>query len=153
MDEHILFHNAGVKISNQQLIVPGHVYALNDIESVEFIKVEPKRTVAFVLLLVGMFLLLREGNLFALGGFSVLMSIVIWISGNTQYSLVINTAAGRKEVLSTMDRAYIEKVMQVLDTAMLHTPHEKSPVGQITTGQTKVAEAFEPTSDISVSAS
>lgn len=147
MDEHILFHNAGVKITSQQLIVPGHVYVLNEIESAEFIKVEPKRTVAIVLLCVGMFILLSEGHLFALGGFSVLMSIVIWISGNTQYRVMINTATGNHEVLSSMDRAYVEKVLHALDAAMLKSYPK-------TTSSANSVDAFEHnTNDISVGTS
>lgn len=136
MDEHILFHNAGVKISNQQLIVPGHVYALKDIESVEFTQLEPKRTVALILILAGLFLLFREGNLFALGGFSVLMGIVIWITGNTQYSVIINTSSGRHEVLSSMDRTYIEKVLHALDAAMLKSAHHRPATGHANPLQT-----------------
>jgi hypothetical protein len=136
MDEHILFHNAGVKISNQQLIVPGHVYALKDIESVEFSELEPKRTVALVLILAGLFLLFREGNLFALGGFSVLMGIVIWITGNTQYSVIINTSSGRHEVLNSMDRAYIEKVLHAMDAAMLKHEHYRPVTGDANPLQT-----------------
>jgi hypothetical protein len=124
MDE-ILFNEAGVKISSQRLTVERQVYALKDIDSVELKKTAPKRMVALAFLLSGLFFMLDEGKLFALGGFFVLIGIVLLISGTTQYTIVLNSDMGRNEVISSSDSVFIEKVLQVLDSAMLNQAHPK----------------------------
>jgi hypothetical protein len=119
MDEKLLFSNADIKVSNQHLNVRGKVYAIADINQVELTFVEPKRILATILFLLGLFLLLDEGNLFALGGFSIILSVVFWISGGTKYAVVIHSAAGEKQVFVSDDRLLTEKIIYALDNAML----------------------------------
>jgi hypothetical protein len=117
MDENIMLNEAGITISQQFLHVHGKSYAMADIQQVESRLVEPKRIVALILLFCGMALLLNEGSLFALGGFCVLLGIVLWVAGGTKYSLVLHTAAGEHRVLTSHDRLFIEKVIHALATA------------------------------------
>jgi hypothetical protein len=119
MDENILFSHADVKVSREHLEVHGKIYPVSDIHFVESRLVEPKHIAALILFFSGLVMLLDEGSLFALGGFFVLLGIVLWVSGGTKYSVVIHTAGGEHRVLTSNDRLFNEKVVQALDTAML----------------------------------
>jgi hypothetical protein len=144
MDENILFNHADITISQQHLQVHGKSYAIADIQQVESRLVEPKRIVALILLFCGMALLLDEGSLFAVGGFCVLVGIVVWVAGGTQYSVVIHTVTGEHRVVSSTDRLFTEKVIHALDTAM-------QPVTQARVNMP--ADQQPPYSDISFGAS
>lgn len=120
MDEHLLFSHADISITSQHLNVHGKTYAVSDIHTVESRLIEQKRIPALILLFIGVVLLLDEGSLFALGGFCVLLGIVLWVSGSTRYSVVIQTSDGKYEVVSSDDRLFTEKVIHALDTAMLN---------------------------------
>lgn len=126
MDETLLFSSADVKVSNQQLIVRGQSYAIADINHVELNFIEPKRILATILFLTGLFLLLDEGDLFALGGFSIILGFVFWVSVATKYALVIHSSAGEKRVYTSSDRLLIEKVIFSLDTAMLENGPQRA---------------------------
>lgn len=119
MDDTILFSHADIKVSHQHLTVRGQTYAFADIKHVELQLIEPKRIVATILFLAGLFLLVDEGQLFALGGFSIILSVVFWVSGGTKYAVVIHNAAGEQRVFSSDDRLLTEKIVHALDTAML----------------------------------
>ena len=118
MDEKILFRHADISISHQHLHVHGKSYAITDIHRVESRLVKPKHMLALILLFCGMALLLDEGRLFALGGFCVLLGIVLWVAGGTKYSVVIHTANGEHRLVTSSDRLFTEKVIHALDTAM-----------------------------------
>ena len=126
MDESLLFSSADLKVSNQHLNVRGKIYAIADINHVELNFIQPKRLLATILFLTGLFLLLDEGNLFALGGFSIILSVVFWVSEGTRYALVIHSAASEKQVYISSDRLLIEKVIYALDTAMLEKVSPKA---------------------------
>jgi hypothetical protein len=118
MDENLLFSHADITISPQHLKVDGKTYAIADIQQVESRLVEPKRILALILLFCGVALLLDEGSLFALGGFCVLLGIVLWVAGGTRYLVVIHTSSGEQRVVTSSDRLFTEKVIHALDTAM-----------------------------------
>ncbi|MGQ2964241.1 DUF6232 family protein [Methylophilus sp.] len=132
MDENILFSHADIKVSLQHLNVHGKSYAIADIHQVEARLVEPKRIAALILFFCGIALLLDEGSLFALGGFCVLLGIVLWVAGGAKYSVVIHTAGGEHCVLTSDDRLFTEKVIHALDTAMQPAtqPRVNIPAGQ-----------------------
>ncbi len=128
MDETLLFSSADIKVSHQHLNVRGQSYAITDINHVELKLIEPKRIVATILFLAGLYLLLDEGKLFALGGFSIILGVVFWVSGGTRYTVVIHSSAGELRVFTSDDRLLTEKIIQALDTAMLEyaNPRVKS---------------------------
>lgn len=119
MEETILFSNTDIKVSHQHLNIHGQTYAIADINHIELKLIEPKRIVATILFLAGLFLLIDEGQLFALGGFSVILGVVFWVSGGTKYALVIHSSAGEQRVLTSDDRLLAEKIIHAVDTAML----------------------------------
>lgn len=125
MDEHLLFSHADISITSQHLNVHGKIYAVSDIHTVESRLIEQKRFAALILLFTGLVLLLDEGSLFALGGFCVLLGIVLWVSGGTRYSVVIHTSDGKYDVVSSDDRLFTEKVIHALDTAILNNANSR----------------------------
>lgn len=125
MDEKLLFSSVDIKVSNQQLNVQGQTYAIADINQVELTPIHPKRILATILFLTGLYLLIDEGSLFALGGFLIILAVVFWVSGVIKYTLVIHVAATKKQAYTTADKLLIEQVMHALDTAMLENQNPK----------------------------
>jgi hypothetical protein len=118
MDEKIFFNQGGISVSSQQFVVNSQTYPIQNIQSTEFRLLEPQRNLAGFFMLIGLLLLLDEGTLFVVGGFSIIIGIVIWVSAVTKYAVILFTADEEHQVLTSNDNLLIEKVIQALDTAM-----------------------------------
>lgn len=120
MDRKIFFSDGGIHISNRRVIASGKIFLLQDILSVKLGIARPKRGLSIFSILIGLALLLDEGGLFVIGGFSIFLGIVAWMSARTKFVVSLHTASGEHRALSSSDRVYIEKVIHALDAALVN---------------------------------
>jgi hypothetical protein len=112
------------------VIILGTTYALRNITSVRMASTSPQIAGAILLLLLGIFLLLltilpfNENNYrpipgLILGG-GIIVGSIIWIcSRKPDYHVDISSASGELHVLTSKDKAYIQRVVQNINDAIV----------------------------------
>lgn len=119
MQKRHAFNEGSVRISQHRFIVEGLIFELPDIQSVELAVVKPRQLPAVAMLLLGVWLLQDEGPLFVLGGVAVVLGIAAAMAAAPKYAVILHTNAGVQRVLLSKDLAWIERVVQALDAAMI----------------------------------
>lgn len=119
MQKRHAFNEGSVRVSQHRFIVEGLIFELTDIQSVELAVVKPRQILAVAMLLLGVWLLQDEGPLFVLGGVAVVLGIAAAMAAAPKYAVILHTNAGVHRVLLSKDLAWIERVVQALDAAMI----------------------------------
>jgi len=116
--EKVFFKDSTVTVTQSRYICSGKTYAMRNISSVSIFKIEKSRKGAIVLLIVGILLLIPEGTriigliLAVLGG--------IWVyTIKDEYAVRISTNAGEANSLVDKDEAYIQKIVDALNDAIV----------------------------------
>lgn len=119
MQKRHAFNEGSVRISQHRFIVEGLIFELSDIQSVELAVVKPRQLLAVAMLLLGVWLLQDVGPLFVLGGVAIVLGIAAAMAAAPKYAVILHTNAGVQRVLLSKDLAWIERVVQGLDAAMI----------------------------------
>jgi Zn-dependent membrane protease YugP len=119
MNQYVYYSRNGVTVVLDQLNVDGRSYPLKSITSVRLAKNNTGHRIATLLMLVGLVLLVNEGALFVYGALLFLLGILLWISFDAVYCLLIATSEGEKSILENNDIEYVEKILHALDAAMI----------------------------------
>lgn len=127
VDKEVTFYvdEAGVRITNTRLIVPGATYAMANITSVKTETVNPSYSGVFLTIVVGVAFLigassLKSGSAAALGVLVVFAGIVWAVVLKPEYKLGVSSASGERSPLSSRDEAYIDKIVQAINEAIIH---------------------------------
>lgn len=117
-EEKTFFQYEDVTVTNSRFMVASQTFAMSNITSVKASKQEPKRFWPIVLIVVGVFALMSNANIWIV----VLMvggGIVWLLLQYTMYHVMLTTAGGETSALSSKQRDYIEKVVQALNEAIV----------------------------------
>ena len=140
MSENIIFNNDPdrITITKTRAIFGPNVYSVSQIASVQARIVQPKRTLPFALIAIGV----TFGGLSALGvlsmmlyqdmagvggwltcggiGFWLLLTgVVTWVSGKTYYEVRIAHAGGESSAYSSYDYGLAQQVVKAIQTAIV----------------------------------
>ena len=128
--EETLHSDKIVTVTTTRVIIWGTTYALRNITSVKMASTSPPIAGAILLLLFGVFVLLlttlpfNENNYhpipgFILGGVIIVGSIVWMCSRKTDYHIHISSASGEIHALTAKDKAYIQRIVQSINDAIV----------------------------------
>ena len=121
MDEQIFFNQDGVSVSNARFIVSGQTYAMSAVTSVKQAVRPPSRGGPILLGIVG-FLICFIGTTSAIvvGLFMIICAIALGIKQKPEYIVVLNTSSGESQALKSVDRLYVESVVNALNHSIIH---------------------------------
>jgi hypothetical protein len=119
MQEQVFFSLEGIKVSDTQFIAEGQTYPLEEVTSVKHRLIEPKRGFSTFCMLSGSFLMIFEDVFMLVGGFSIALGMLAWFSAQTLYSVVIHTAEGEKQALTSASSHDVDRVIRALNTAII----------------------------------
>jgi len=121
MEERMFFTQNDVSVSNARFIVRGQTYAMNGVTSVKQSVTEPSRAGPVILFFVGL-LPLFSGTA---GGVVIALVLIIgavlwWRSQRPLYTVVLSSASGEAQALSSQDGQYIASVIDALNHSIVH---------------------------------
>lgn len=120
MEEKVFFSLEGIKVSNTRFIAEGQTYDLEEVTAVQHGLIEPKRGFSTFCMLSGAFLMIFEDVFMFVGGFSIALGMVAWLTAQTLYTVVIQTADGEKQALTSKNSHDVDRVIRALNTAIIH---------------------------------
>ena len=117
------FNEAGVSVTRTALSVAGQVIALRDIDDVQVVTRRRSRGVPVSLSAAGAVLgaagyLYDSPAPFICGLMLFVVGILTWYSQDVTHQLIVVKGGERHEALTSLDRAFVERVEQVLRSAM-----------------------------------
>lgn len=124
MAEETFLNEGGVQVTNARFVVPGQTYALSGVTSVSIHEKKPKRIGPIFLFIIGFFCLM--GGLSGSSGAFVAALVFIglgvlwWISNSTKYAVRLMTASGESDALPSKDGAFIKRIVEALNNAIIH---------------------------------
>ncbi|MBN8742274.1 MAG: hypothetical protein J0H86_22415 [Xanthomonadaceae bacterium] len=133
VEERIFLRESGVVVSNARFIVPTQTFAMAGITSVKTFREVPKRGGLILLMLFGMLLLLggigiAAGNgsgaagavVIAFGLLLTAAAIFAMSQQRDRFHLLLKTASGEAKALTSVDLAFIKRVVAGLNEAIVH---------------------------------
>ena len=130
MAEEQIYSDSVVSITTARVIVSGTTYALRNITSVKTTKTPAKQGCAIMFLLLGILLLIGSVGAFSSGagtGMTVLLVAgcivaiaIVWIRAcRPTYHVVIASASGEVQALSSQERDYVDKIVGSINDAIV----------------------------------
>jgi len=116
------FNDRGVSVTRNALSSAGQVFPLRDIVSVQVVTVEKNKVLPVTISLLGLVGGIVGGVLHAPVGIvcGVMLVVVGWLTWVTQditHRLMVQTANGEREALSSVDREFVERVGAAVNEA------------------------------------
>jgi hypothetical protein len=117
------FNEAGVSVTRTALSVAGQVFALRDIEDVLVIDGRRNRALPITLGVLGVALGVYggvDGSAAALvcGVMLFVVGLIAWFTQDAPHRLMVVVGGERREVLTSVDRDFAERVERVVRLAM-----------------------------------
>jgi len=133
VEERIFLRESGVVVSNARFIVPTQTFAMAGITSVKTFREVPECGGLIMMILFGMLLVSIGMGVVAANGVGVggvvviafgLMLIAALIYAMSQqrdrFHVLLKTASGEAKALTSMDLAFIQRVVAGLNEAIVH---------------------------------
>jgi len=124
MAEPTLFQQDQLQVTRRRVLVDGEQYALNDLTSVQIETAKLPRGLVVLAVLFGtisLFVFQGNGSLVWLAAGVSLLALVgfLWWRASRTYILVLGTATGDKQILTSTDRRLIEQAAQTIDALLV----------------------------------
>ena len=120
MEEQTFLSERGVTITNTRLIVPGETYAMSGVTSVTTLKHKPSRWGPGVLIGLGVMALFgASASAITTAVVFLAMGVGWWLLQKPTYSVVLKTASGETEALSSKDEAFIARVVNAVNESIV----------------------------------
>ncbi|CAB3673627.1 DUF6232 family protein [Paraburkholderia rhynchosiae] len=116
------FNDRGVSVTRNALSSAGQVFPLRDIVSVQVVTVQKNKVLPItisVLGLVGAIVggLLRSPAGMVCGAMLIVVGWLTWVTQDITHRLMVQTANGEREALSSVDREFVERVGAAVNEA------------------------------------
>jgi hypothetical protein len=113
------FNERGVSVTRNSLSAGGTVFALREIRSVRVETVQKNRIVPTVISILGLVGAIVGGVLGSSAGLVcgvmlVVVGILAWLTQDVTHRLMVETPDGEREAVSSIERAFVERVEQVV---------------------------------------
>lgn len=119
MEERIFFDQGEVRVTSARFIVKGQTYAMNGVTSVKQIVRYPSRSGPAVLGLIG--LMLAITGIAPVFGLILIAIAIFWgIKQKADWIVVLSSASGETQALTSQDRHYIDGVINALNESIVH---------------------------------
>lgn len=124
MQESTFLKERGVAVTSARFIVPSQTYAMSGITSVKMFREPPQRGAAIVMLIFGSLVLLGglgHGAVTAFFGLIVAgIGAAFLYAAKAKYHVVLKTASGEAQALTSEDSAFIRRVVEGLNASIVH---------------------------------
>jgi hypothetical protein len=119
-EEVVFLEQPGVTVTNTRFIVPSKTYAMAGVTSVGFECVPAKRGWPLALCLIGAACIVYDTDIRPIG-ITVLIIAALWlVIVRNKYVVVLTTASGEVDTLTSNDEQYIEKVVSAIEEAIVY---------------------------------
>jgi hypothetical protein len=129
MEETIYSDNA-IIVTNMRVIIGGATYALRNVTSVKMLFTPPRFVKPILLLIVGLVILLAAfmpinenapapASVYFIAGTMIVGAILWMCSAKTKYHVGLSSASGEIHLLTSKNKAYIEKVVMSINEALV----------------------------------
>lgn len=121
MDEKVFFDEGNVRVTNARFIVDNHTYAMNGVTSVKTHLTDPDRKGPLGLILAGLVLFFVLDGVAKIVGLAV-GGLGVWLlmQQKSTHAVVLNSASGEAQALTSQDEPYIGRVVAALNDALIH---------------------------------
>ncbi|MGF6726070.1 LytS/YehU family sensor histidine kinase [Paraburkholderia sp. GAS41] len=125
------FNDRGVSVTRNALSAAGQVFPLRDILNVRVVTVQKNRVVPVGISVIGAIAAIVGGVFRSSLGIvcGVMLAVVGWLTWTTQdvtHRLIVETRAGEREALSSIDLEFVERVAQTVREALAAAPAPKA---------------------------
>ena len=120
MAEQTFFNQDGISVTNTRVVIGGQTYAMSGITSVRSIEETPSRKGPIILGVVGILPLFAGEVGPVLFGLLLIGIAVAWfIAKKPTYFVGLVTASGESRALTSKDSAYISKIVNAINEAII----------------------------------
>jgi len=121
MEEISFFDSRNVSVSSARFIVSGQTYAMSGVTSVKTGRKDPSRMGPIILVLIGVCAMLAGTMEPVLVGLVLVGLGVYWFTQQKpELSVVLNSASGEAQALTSTDADFINGVITALNNAIVH---------------------------------
>ena len=122
MSEQTFYQNGNVSITNTRFMVGTTTYAMHGVTSVKRRQVNPPKGGSIILGIIGIVMLLAcPAIVLKLAGVVAIIIAVIWYrSIKSVHIVLLNSASGETQALSSTDNIYINEVITALNQAIIY---------------------------------
>ena len=117
MEEKIFLNEGVVTVTNARFIVASQTFSMAGITSVKNSEEPPKRSYPVICGIIGFLCLIGGAPVIGIG--LLVLAVVWWIGQKANYHVILATAGGEMEALSSADGAFISKVVTAINEAMV----------------------------------
>ena len=116
------FNERGVTVTRNGLSAAGQIFALRDILGVEVVTIQKNKAMPASISLIGA-AVTAAGAVYSasaalvVGVMLVVVGYLTWKSQDVTYRLIVNTSAGKREALSSVDPDFVDRVARVVRDA------------------------------------
>jgi hypothetical protein len=113
------YQDANVTVTQSRYITDSKTYAMRNISSVHIFEIIKSRKLPLILIVIGLLLLFPENS--KIVGFLVAAAgVILWFFIQNEFAVRISTNSGEANSIVSKDRAYIEKIVNALNKAIVH---------------------------------
>jgi len=116
-EEKTFFQDSNVSVTQSRFVASGKTYAMRNISSVTKYKIPKNIKFPIILIIIGAISLAFSA---ILGGILILAGVLWLVLNKTKYSVRIQSNAGEADSLVSTDEAYVQKIINAVNDAMVH---------------------------------
>lgn len=118
-NETTFYQDPTVTVTQSRFVTQSKTYAMRNISSVHIFEIVKSKVIPIILIILGLPMLISKETLFY--GFLVILFGILWLILNkNQYAVRISTNAGEANSIVSKDKAYIQKIVNALNEAIIH---------------------------------
>jgi hypothetical protein len=127
MQQEAPFNERGIMLSRAGLSAAGQLFPLRDLRDATVIKVPRQKPLPIALGLIGLAIaiaggVLTSGPTLVIGIMIAVVGYLSWITQDVIYRLYVSTPEGEREVMTTKEEAFAERVAAVVRKAIADRP-------------------------------
>jgi hypothetical protein len=121
MEEKTFFDSGGVTVTNARFVVHGQTYAMQSVTSIKGGKKGPPRVGPIVVGVLGLVAFSSWGVGGVVLGLCLLaIAVYWWIQQKPTLIVLLSSASGEAQALSSNDAPYIQQIIGALNDALIH---------------------------------
>jgi len=119
MAEQTFLQESGVTVTSSRFVVPAQTYAMSGVTSIKSLKQSPSRKGSLILIGLGIIFMLFGGKSIVGGLILAALGVLWWVLHKPKYAVVLSSASGEVEALSSKDAGFISRIVDALNKAIV----------------------------------
>jgi len=116
-EEKVFFEDGNVKVTNARFMTYGKTHSMSGVTSVTSIVINPDRKGPLIVAVIGLLCFIFKWYLAVI---VLAAAVAWWVMQKKKYAVLLNSASGDQEALSSTDSSFIDKVVTALNDAIVH---------------------------------